>query len=69
MKLVEISELFSVTYGHKLDLNKMKKKTDGVAFVNRTGFNNGVVAYVEQIPDLEPSPEGSLTIAGNGLNM
>lgn len=66
MNLVEISKLFSVSYGHKLDLNKMKKTTDGVAFVNRTGVNNGVVAYVEQIPNVKPSPNGSLTIALGG---
>lgn len=66
MKLVEISELFYVTYGHKLDLNKMRVVSDGIAFVNRTGFNNGVVAYVEQLSDQEPSPAGSLTIALGG---
>jgi len=66
MKLVELSDIFSVSYGHKLDLNKMTKSHDGVAFINRTAKNNGVVAYVAAIPSIDPAPAGALTIALGG---
>lgn len=66
MRLVELSDIFSVSYGHKLDLNKMTKSREGLAFINRTAKNNGVVAYVAAIPDLEPAPAGALTIALGG---
>lgn len=66
MNLVEISELFTVSYGNKLDMNKMTKVKDGIAFVNRTGFNNGVVADVKEIPGVQPYRPGVLTIALGG---
>lgn len=66
MKLVEMSDIFSVSYGHKLDLNKMTKSHEGVAFINRTAKNNGVVAHVAAIPGFDPAPAGALTIALGG---
>jgi len=66
MKLVKMSDLFAVSYGNKLDMNKMSKAGDGIAFVNRTGFNNGVVAHVKEIPGIKPYQPGALTIALGG---
>lgn len=68
MKLVPLSELFEVVYGHQLDLNKMQRTSDpdGVAFVNRTARHNGVVATVKRIDAVAPSPAGVLTIALGG---
>lgn len=66
MKLVEMSELFVVSYGNKLDMNKMTKAKDGIAFVNRTGSNNGVVSYVQEIFGIKPYSPGVLTIALGG---
>jgi len=66
MKLVKMSDLFTVSYGNKLDLNKMSKSKNGVAFVNRTGFNNGVVSFVKEIEGIAPYPAKTLTIALGG---
>lgn len=68
MRLVPLSELFTVNYGHKLDLNKMQRSDspNAAAFVNRSARNNGVVAMVEQLPNRAPAPAGSLTIALGG---
>jgi hypothetical protein len=41
----------------------------GVAFVSRKMDDNGISAYVEKIPGVEPAPAGSLSCAlgGNGV--
>lgn len=67
MKLVPLNQLFDINYGNKLDLNKMKvTQSGGVAFVNRTGFNNGVVAMVDPVAGVDPYPPGLLTVALGG---
>ncbi|MDQ6867400.1 MAG: restriction endonuclease subunit S [Pseudomonadota bacterium] len=67
----KVSDLFDVRYGHSLELNRLTRSTsaDSVAFVSRTTRNNGVVAYVEPIPNIEHAPAGELTCAmsGNGI--
>lgn len=67
-----VSELFDVMYGHSLELNRLKalsKADGGIAFVSRKMGDNGISAYVEQIPDIAPAPAGELTCAlsGNGV--
>jgi len=66
MKLIELSTIFSVSYGNKFDLNKMEKDVNGVAFVNRTGINNGIVGLVKEKEEIKPYPAGLLTIALGG---
>ena len=67
MKLVEMSRLFNITYGNKFDLNKMtRSEMADIAFVNRSGLNNGVVGYVNKFEDKEPYAAGILTIALGG---
>ena len=69
MKTVEITELFSYEYGNQLDLNKMAQvnvNNDAVAFIGRTGSNNGVVAYVAPIDAVEPYTSGRITVALGG---
>jgi hypothetical protein len=68
MKLVTLTAVFDVTYGNKFDLVKMHR-ADGegaVAFVGRTGGSNGVSAYVERVPEVEPYPAGCITVALGG---
>ncbi len=68
-----VSDFFDVRYGHSLELNRLTRSAsssvDSIAFVSRTTRNNGVVAYVEPIPDIDPAPAGELTCAlsGNGV--
>lgn len=66
MKLVPLSQLFSVTYGVNLELNRMTIQAGGVPFVGRSDRNNGVTAYVAPVADLVPNPAGSLSVAGGG---
>lgn len=65
-----VSDLFDVSYGQSLSLNKLHQ-TDpeaGVAFVSRTARNNGVAAWVEPVPGVEPNPAGLLTVALRSRN-
>lgn len=68
MRLVPLSEVFHLSYGDKLDMNKMQraKNGEGIAFVSRSARNNGVVAMVQPLPGKIPNPAGSLTIALGG---
>ena len=65
---VPLDELFVVTYGNKFDLNKMDvaRSSDGVAFVGRSGHNNGVSACVQRLPGVEPFAAGNITVALGG---
>lgn len=64
--MVRLSELFDITYGTKLDWNKMIEEKEGIAFVSRTSKNNGVVGYVERYGDIEPYSEGLITVSLGG---
>lgn len=66
----KIKDLFTTKYGVNLELNALKqvdsKDPNSVAFVSRTFGNNGVSAYVEKIPNVEPQKAGTLTVAAGG---
>jgi len=64
--LVKLSDLFEVAYGVNLELNRMDMDGEGVNFVSRSGRNNGVVAKVKRLLDVEPIEAGMLTVAGGG---
>ena len=66
MKLIAISELFSVTYGVNFELNRMTLDSSGIPFVGRSDRNNGVTARVSPIPGVVPNPAGTLSVAGGG---
>ncbi|MBP5351772.1 MAG: restriction endonuclease subunit S [Fibrobacterales bacterium] len=62
-----LTDIFSVEYGNKFDLNKMETfPTSSIAFVSRTAQNNGISAYVEPIPGVAPYPAGAITVALGG---
>jgi len=67
---MKVKDLFSVKYGVNLELMTLEtvpvNDRDGINFVARTSENNGVVAKVRKIEDLEPQPAGILTCAGGG---
>jgi len=66
MKLIAISELFSVTYGVNFELNRMTPDPLGIPFVGRSDRNNGVTARVSAIQGVTPNPAGTLSVAGGG---
>ena len=64
--MIELQELFSIEYGHDLELNKIKKSTnssDSVNYVSRTAKNNGVSAKVQEIVNLAPLEAGLITVS------
>ncbi|WP_052349071.1 restriction endonuclease subunit S [Parasaccharibacter apium] len=64
--MVELQEIFEVTYGSKLDLNKMTSLNPTVNFVGRSARNNGVTAYVDMLDTISPYPKGMMTVALGG---
>lgn len=66
MELIALSELFDVTYGVNLELNRMIHDPTGIPFVGRSDRNNGVTARVIPVPEIEPNPAGTLSVAGGG---
>ncbi|HEZ8791814.1 TPA: restriction endonuclease subunit S [Neisseria gonorrhoeae] len=64
--MVELQEIFDVSYGSKLDLNKMSSFNPTINFVGRSGKNNGVTASVDLLKNTKPYPAGLLTVALGG---
>lgn len=69
-----LSDIFTVEYGNKLDMNKMTKaeRLKGIAFVGRIGGLNGksgVAGFVEPLPFVAPYPAGLLTVALGGSRL
>lgn len=66
-----LNEIFNIRYGHSLELNRLNRTSaeNGISFISRKMGDNGIAAYVERIPDVEPNPAGELTCAlsGNGV--
>ncbi|MDE0100702.1 MAG: restriction endonuclease subunit S [Truepera sp.] len=71
--LVKISDVFDVSYGSNLELVNLKQcESTGkhaIPFVSRDGKNNGVSAYVERVPDTEPNPAHTLSVALGGSSV
>lgn len=68
----KLIELFDVTYGNKLDFNKMKiasKISDAINFVGRSSENHGVVARVAPIDGIMPFEAGLITVALGGTKL
>lgn len=66
-KPINITSLFNIEYGNKFDkCNMIESNNRNIAFVTRTGSNNGVGSYVELVEDVKPYPAGCLTVALGG---
>lgn len=66
MKLVPVSEIFDIKYGHSLELNGLKQDINGVNFVSRTAKTNGVSAKVQEIAGILPFESGMITVSLGG---
>jgi hypothetical protein len=66
MKLVPLSDIFSVSRGSDLELNALTEQEGGVPFVSRTAENNGVSAYVTKLEDVPTVPANTLSVALGG---
>lgn len=68
----KLIDLFDVTYGNKLDLNKMtlsSKLAGGINFVGRSSQNHGVTNVVKRLPKVEPYEAGLITVALGGTKL
>jgi hypothetical protein len=69
--MTTVNDLFDVRYGHSLELNRLEtcSAAEGIAFVSRKSGDNGIAAFVREIPGLTPASPGQLTCAlsGNGV--
>ncbi|MFZ1626451.1 MAG: restriction endonuclease subunit S [Candidatus Moraniibacteriota bacterium] len=68
-RLAPLSDLFDAKYGVNLELMRLDMvphRREGINFVSRTDGSNGVSAFVQKLPSLEPIPAGTLTVAGGG---
>ncbi len=67
MKLIKLSEIFTVTYGTKFDMNKMTVGLNSnIAFISRSSKNNGIVAFVDKFSSKEPLQPGLITVTLSG---
>lgn len=70
MKKQPLSDLFSIQYGHGLNLTILELCDDdfenSVNYVSRTRENNGVSATVKKVADIKPFEAGLITVAGSG---
>ncbi|WP_349026791.1 restriction endonuclease subunit S [Methyloglobulus sp.] len=64
--MMRIDDLFDVSYGHSLELNRLTQDVVGINFVSRTAKNNGVSAKVLKVLDIEPLEAGLITVAYGG---
>jgi hypothetical protein len=63
---VSVDDIFDVTYGNSLELNRLTRNPAGVNFVARTAKNNGIAARVSCPPDESPIPGDCLSVALSG---
>jgi len=67
--MIPLCKVFEISRGSKLNFNKMKMSNQGndaIAFVGRSGSNNGFSGWVERIDDKEPYQPGLITVALGG---
>ena len=70
--MVKLSELFDVSYGNKVDMNKMtplERSNGGVDFVGRSAENHGVSGTVSPIQGEAPYESGLITVALGGTKL
>jgi hypothetical protein len=73
VELVKLHALFEIEHGNKFDLNKMDPcapSDEAIAFVGRSGENNGIVGFVRKFGNIDPYDAGLITVAlgGNALS-
>lgn len=67
-----LNELFDVTYGNKLDLNKLialSSTEGGINFVGRSSQNHGVSGCVKPLAGVSPYEAGLITVALGGSRL
>ena len=67
---MKLTNLFTTSYGTKLDLNKMiivdESDHDAINFISRTSKNLGIITKVKKISNKEPLQSGLITVTLGG---
>jgi hypothetical protein len=63
---VRVDDIFDISYGTSLELNRLTPDASGVNFVARTARNNGISERVALPADVEPIPGECLSVAVSG---
>jgi hypothetical protein len=63
---VKLSDIFEIKNSKSLELINCEEIENGICFISRTSANNGVVARVKELDDLEPMPANAITVALGG---
>lgn len=61
-----LKDLFNICRGNGLSKVNLDEKKDGINYVSRQSFNNGVNSTVDNIEDIAPFESGSITVALGG---
>ena len=61
-----LDEIFDIKNSPSLELINCEQIENGICFVSRTSANNGIVARIKQLDDLEPMPANAITVALGG---
>lgn len=68
--MIKLSELFNISYGNQLDLNKLDlvdvADSEGINFVSRSSSNLGVVCKVKELSNKIPFKRGCITVTLGG---
>lgn len=67
--MVQVKQYFDVVYGVNLERNKLIEDPKGIRFVARIAKNNGVESRVKIIPNIEPNPANTISVATGGSVM
>lgn len=66
VQTANLSDLFTITNGNNLALDKQTIDREGIDFVSRSEQNNGIAGKIKPIDDLLPNPAGTITVALSG---
>ena len=61
-----LDEIFEIKNSQSLELLNCEQIENGICFVSRTSANNGIVARVKLLDELEPMPANAITVALGG---
>ncbi|MCW1834497.1 restriction endonuclease subunit S [Pantoea ananatis] len=63
---VRVEDLFDITYGTSLELNRLQTDAKGINFIARTSKNNGITAKVRLPLGVTPITPGCISVAVSG---
>lgn len=67
--MISIKDLFNISSGNRLDYQNMVPSDEGVNFITRQGYDNGVKSKVELILGVPPYPPGAITVSLGGSKL